>query len=329
MIIKFENGYTVTVDDSNGVDSEKIVSEAKKAVDAVIKAKDAELTKVITPNVSFQITKLKEAYKNSDETAKNREVAYLMRDIEADLTHVNYPRAYTQAVLLNIIDKYVEAEKAIAPYDEPLAKSIGEKIDKLKELWGLEKEGTKDSYDDDEFDHPGRFSFDYDVWDDRKNDYVRFEESFFGEAYDEIEAEEKFKEYLRTKLKPTQTIKNKRFRWYDSKHLKDVPYYDPTDAPRIKSDYSPDRVSKEIAHSSEKGALLGELQEVFSEIDDFIARGRDVLTNAGWTRLDARHAINERYYAFINELEDAGHESIAAALREKVNKLEKVWDLKR
>lgn len=329
MIIKFHNGYTVQVADCGSASRNEIFTEARKAVKAVIKAKDAELTKVVSTNVSFQPTKLELAYKTGDADSKSREIAYLMRDLEADLKHSAYPDAYTDKVLWAVIDKYAEAEKIIRKYDDiELADAVHEKIEELKKLWKLIVT-TEDAIDEDGNELPGRFSIEYDVWDERIQDYVKIEEMFYGEALEDEEAYEKFNNDVVKKLKPGQKIKRRMLRWFDSKKVKDIPYYDPANAPRIKSSYSPDRISKEIAHSAEKDATLVELQEVFGEIDEFVERGREVLQDAGWTRDDARHAINERYYTFVNELKSAGLDDIAKALLEKINKLEKVWDLKR
>lgn len=106
------------------------------------------------------------------------------------------------------------------------------------------------------------------------------------------------------------------------------PYYDPTDYPSIKSDYSIDRLSREARHLEKGNPILSELDDVHSEIDELIAKGSDALIDAGWSKDDARRAIATRYTALEKELRKNNLKDEARELHKKIRALEKAWDLR-
>lgn len=106
------------------------------------------------------------------------------------------------------------------------------------------------------------------------------------------------------------------------------PYYDPTDYPSIKSDYSVDRLSREARHLEKGSPILSELDDVHSEIDELIAEGSDALIDAGWSKDDARRAIATRYTALEKELRKNNLKDEARELHKKIRALEKAWDLR-
>lgn len=106
------------------------------------------------------------------------------------------------------------------------------------------------------------------------------------------------------------------------------PYYDPTDYPSIKSDYSVDRLSREARHLEKGSPILSELDDVHSEIDELIAKGSDALIDAGWSKDDARRAIATRYTALEKELRKNNLKDEARELHKKIRALEKAWDLR-
>lgn len=106
------------------------------------------------------------------------------------------------------------------------------------------------------------------------------------------------------------------------------PYYDPTDYPSIKSDYSIDRLSREARHLEKGSPILSELDDVHSEIDELIAKGSDALIDAGWSKDDARRAIATRYTALEKELRKNNLKDEARELHKKIRALEKAWDLR-
>ncbi len=106
------------------------------------------------------------------------------------------------------------------------------------------------------------------------------------------------------------------------------PYYDPTDYPSIKSDYSVDRLSREARHLEKGNPILSELDDVHSEIDELIAKGSDALIDAGWSKDDARRAIATRYTALEKELRKNNLKDEARELHKKIRALEKAWDLR-
>lgn len=120
----------------------------------------------------------------------------------------------------------------------------------------------------------------------------------------------------------------------DSKtSMRDIPYYEPTDYPQIDSDYGTDRLLREIAHEGktgpEKDIWMKEIEEVFDEIDEFVEGGRDVLVQAGWTKADARHAIDSRYTKILEALKNVKATKQYNTLLKKVTQLKKAWDLER
>lgn len=106
------------------------------------------------------------------------------------------------------------------------------------------------------------------------------------------------------------------------------PYYDPTDYPSIKSDYSIDRLSREARHLEKGNPILSELDDVHSEIDELIAKGSNALIDAGWSKDDARRAIATRYTALEKELRKNNLKDEARELHKKIRELEKAWDLR-
>lgn len=106
------------------------------------------------------------------------------------------------------------------------------------------------------------------------------------------------------------------------------PYFDPTDYPSIKSDYSVDRLSREARHIEKGSPILSELDDVHSEIDELIAKGSDALIDAGWSKDDARRAIATRYTALEKELRKNNLKDEARELHKKIRALEKAWDLR-
>lgn len=106
------------------------------------------------------------------------------------------------------------------------------------------------------------------------------------------------------------------------------PYYDPTDYPSIKSDYSIDRLSREARHLEKGSPILSELDDVHSEIDELIAKGSNALIDAGWSKDDARRAIATRYTALEKELRKNNLKDEARELHKKIRALEKAWDLR-
>ena len=114
------------------------------------------------------------------------------------------------------------------------------------------------------------------------------------------------------------------------KDVKDAPppYYDPTDYPSIKSDYSIDRLSREARHLEKGNPILSELDDVHSEIDELIAKGSNALIDAGWSKDDARRAIATRYTALEKELRKNNLKDEARELHKKIRELEKAWDLR-
>lgn len=106
------------------------------------------------------------------------------------------------------------------------------------------------------------------------------------------------------------------------------PYYDPTDYPTIKSDYSPDRLKREIRHMEKSQPIIDEFDEVIAEIDELIEKGTDALIEAGWSKDDARRAIATRYMDLEKELRRNKKLDLARQLHTKIRALEKAWDLR-
>lgn len=122
------------------------------------------------------------------------------------------------------------------------------------------------------------------------------------------------------------------------------PLDDPTDYAQIESDYSIERLLREVRHGEDKyedlpdvdrkKAVAQELQLVFDEIDELIAMGADALSKAGWTKEDARRAIDNRYIkgsklspGIISYLRKFQYSDEAKKLAAKVKELKQAWHL--
>lgn len=296
MIIKFKNGYTVIVENTDGLSNREIRDRATAIVKALdganssykrnlnrskkinVKSSDAVgLSRRVSTGTAFQPLKLKAALSEDNTKAIELQLMYLDRDLAADLSekNANYPSIYRREVLDKLIGQYIKAAEILrkANYLEK-ADEIKEKVEQLKELWGLIPEEIRD------------------------------------------------------------------------RHVKDVPppLDDPTDYAGFESDYSVERLFKEVRYANEKysdlpevdrkAAMLQELDLVFTEIDELIAMGAEAITKAGWTKEDARRAIAQRYETgstispgIIKYLRRYGFKEEAKALAGKVRELKRAWHL--
>lgn len=112
--------------------------------------------------------------------------------------------------------------------------------------------------------------------------------------------------------------------------IKDAPppYYDPTDYPQIKSDYSTERLGREMRHLEKEDPILEDLGAVYDEIEELTQKGTKALIEAGWSKDDARRAIANRYIALEKELRKNKLIDQARELHTKIRALEKAWDLR-
>ena len=149
MIVKFKNGYQVQIRDCAGKSRKELIEIAKKAV------KDAvTLEKRIDTNTSFMPTKMKAAIAAEDQDAFDRELKFLARDLEADLSesHKNYPKVYRKEVLEKLVKQYEDAyhlvEKADDKFSTNNAKVVYDKIVAIRKNWGMEpNESIEDARD--------------------------------------------------------------------------------------------------------------------------------------------------------------------------------------
>ena len=116
----------------------------------------------------------------------------------------------------------------------------------------------------------------------------------------------------------------------DDIKIKDAPppYYDPTDYPQIKSDYSTERLGREMRHLEKEDPILEDLGAVYDEIEELTQKGTKALIEAGWSKDDARRAIASRYIALEKELRKNKLIDQARELHTKIRALEKAWDLR-
>lgn len=149
MIVKFKNGYQVQIRDCAGKSREELIAIAQKAVlDAV------SLEKRIDTNTSFMPTKMKAAIAAEDQDMFDRELKFLARDLEADLSesHKNYKKTYRPEVLEKLVKQYEEAaklvEKADTKFGTANAKTVYEKIATIRENWGMEPRATVEDAQD-------------------------------------------------------------------------------------------------------------------------------------------------------------------------------------
>lgn len=149
MIVKFKNGYQVQIRDCAGKSREELIAIAQKAVlDAV------SLEKRIDTNTSFMPTKMKAAIAAEDQDMFDRELKFLARDLEADLSqsHKNYAKTYRPEVLEKLVKQYEEAAKLVEKADNKFgtenAKTVYKKIATIRENWGMEPKATVEDAQD-------------------------------------------------------------------------------------------------------------------------------------------------------------------------------------
>lgn len=310
--------YRVEILDADKYSKEECIEAAK---DAVKQIKDATLERSISTNVSFSPVRMKEAIQNADTRSLRREYEFLRRDMEADAKdNANYVKMYRPETLDKIISQYEKAIKLLESSSEfelndlvPLNQALYQ----IRKNWGKTKEvftatvigadGTDYSMSFDDFNSAKKYVDDM---------IKKLEKTGVDDAM-VVETAETGEVLYIPDLMIEQTKVN------------DVPYYEPTESPVIKSDYSIERLQKEIAHPEKEAQDLRELKEVLLEIDELAAEGTQALVDAGWTRQDARQAIANKYYVLLKNLRRAGLKEESSTLRAAIKKLEKAWDLTR
>lgn len=328
MIFKFKNGYSVKIDDAAGKSKEELRDIAWAAVCQVkdannAPAKDAvALERATETNTSFMPTKIKAALDEGKEDSLKTEYQFLMRDLHADASpaHKNYVRIYRPEVLKKILDQYEKAYKLLAAAKELPEfvdlETVRFLIDAIRATWLPENTLIA---------------------------YILYEN---GEATEtEVESVEDGIDHIKERIAESKTenpvvdafvfnkaTKQKLTRSYstelhDSK-IKDIPYYEPTDYPSIKSDYSIERLKKEARHMTGNDPILADYEAVIKEIDELVGKGADALVEAGWSKDDARRAIAMRYRALEKELRKNELKDYARELHAKIRELEKAWDLR-
>lgn len=340
MIFKFKNGYSVKIDDAGDKTKEELQNIAWAAVCSVKDA--ASLEKNIDTNISFMATKLKEAIASENKAMYRRELQFLLRDLNADLTeaHKNYKKLYRTEVLEKLLKQYEDAAKLVAKADAKFGASdedtVREKIKKIRENWDLDTAApVKDSMSrvKDAGIPKYRVRIIYEIGD-VSIEFADSLEDALNFIHTRIEAgrrdDNRVVEALVFDTYTDEVIlsSNRDEIKIDDAKVRDIPYYDPTDYPAIKSDYSIDRLKKEFRHPERPEPLTDEFREVIDEIDDLILQGSEALVEAGWSKDDARHAIAYRYRELEKDLRKAKLLENARELRNKIKELEKVWDLR-
>lgn len=347
MIFSFKNGYKVRVTDTDGKTQKECYDIAKKLVGEMEKdskgcsKKDAvELSKTIYTKTSFSPMNMKkyvESYVKEDKKSPLvREAGFLKRDLEADTkeSHKNYVNTYRKEVLDKIVDEYAKALKVLKG-SEKLPEEIDvDELDRLYntvlENWGyVEKEKKEDinalDADDDGKKYLVLVAKDGDLlYIDHEGDLTPHER--FAKAYDyEKEAYEIGKATglnFRIIAKEDRAFKDAR--------VKDIPEFDPEETYAIKNtEWNAERLKRELAHNFRENADFSDYEGVIKELDDLIAAGSDLLTQAGWTRADARGALKNRYTEIKRLLRKAGETDKVKEIDKRIVKLKNVWDLAR
>lgn len=138
MIVKFKNGYQVQIRDCAGKSREELIEIAKKAVRDTV-----SLEKRIDTNTSFMPTKMKAAIAAEDQDMFDRELRFLARDLEADLSasHKNYTKTYRPEVLEKLLKQYEDAYRLVEKADDKFgtnnAETVYDKIATIRENWGM------------------------------------------------------------------------------------------------------------------------------------------------------------------------------------------------
>lgn len=324
MVFKFKNGYSVKIDDAAGKSKEELRDIAWAAVCQVKDAvKDAvSLERTTETNTSFMPTKIKAALDEGKEDVLKTEVQFLMRDLHADASssHKNYVRIYRPEVLKKILDQYEKAYKMLAS-----AKELPEFVDLVTIRVLIDT--IRDNW----------------LPDNKLIAYIVYEN---GEATEtEVESVEDGIDHIKERIAEAKVenpvadafvfnnaTKQKLTKSYSTEitgsKVKDIPYYEPTDYPSIKSDYSIERLKKEARHMTGDDPILADYEAVLKEIAELTEKGADALVEAGWSKDDARRAIDMRYRALEKELRKNELKDYARELHAKIRALEKAWNLR-
>lgn len=141
MKIKFKDGITIEVSDTEGSNVKDILKEAKEIHSEFVK--DASLRRTFYTNVSFSATEIKEAIAEGNWRKLDKELRLLDRDIDADIRrNANYTDRYSKDQLKKVIKAYSDVVAQLRRIEdnetyENKANEIEAKINTLKENWSI------------------------------------------------------------------------------------------------------------------------------------------------------------------------------------------------
>lgn len=155
MKIKYKSGYTVEISnaDAKKMTPTQIDAEARKAVRALVrnqsvtkkKTKDSVIKRNFSTQVGFFVTEIKNAIKNEDWKTLDKELLFVIRDMDADLEHDDYKDMYTSSQLKEVLKAYKNVYEALSKIKgiskySALATDILEKYNELEVIFDVASE---------------------------------------------------------------------------------------------------------------------------------------------------------------------------------------------
>lgn len=145
--IKFKNGYTVEINDSDNMTKKEIITEAYNVMLATKKYNDSSFSITPKSNMLAHISKIKEAIKKG-EVVNPRQLDYEIKNIEldmdADLNHDKWYKKFHPEALRTIINDYQklidEVAKANDEKYQDKVKELSDKLDQIKEIFKITDE---------------------------------------------------------------------------------------------------------------------------------------------------------------------------------------------
>jgi len=145
--IKFKNGYTVEINDSENKSKKEIFNEAYKAMNIAKKYNDSSFSITPKSNMISHVSKIKEAIKKGevvDPKQLDYEIRNIEMDMEADLNHDKWYKKFHPTALRNIINDYQklidEVAKAKDPKYQDKVKELSDKLAQIKEIFKITDE---------------------------------------------------------------------------------------------------------------------------------------------------------------------------------------------
>lgn len=337
MKIKFKDGITIEVSDTEGKNTKEVIAEAKEIHKEFVK--DAKLRRTFYTNTAFSATEIKEAIAEGDWRKLDKELKLLDRDIDTDIRrNQNYTERYSKDQLKKIIKAYADVVAQLRRIEDNetyanKANEIEGKINTLKENWSINDSKTvKDESLECDWYYEGT---DKDALKDAEKIAEKYSLTVkaVGRANGNLIMRFTGKKSDLKKLSEYYGYSEDEFNEFieDSKTVKDVPpYYDPSvTVGETATNYSASRVEKADRYNDitmlevEFDGIIQDLEEYIQDTTDFNDPDNILHTY----RKDELRTITSKYYDLAKIYKKNGLTEQADAIKALTDTLYQRWHL--